>query len=186
MYNTHTFTLKNCMQFSLCCKVLRCQIFLQSEKYSGNVLTCFATLVFVFLFFWSSFFLNEDMAPLQWIITSTHLNSFPDVAATSPCRRTLPGGEQRCRFHKCQLPSKRCIRSLGCVGSHGSLLKPHMFCSPLRAVKKTGDKLSKMEEGSATFFLLARIFPGMTLLKIRDVSPNLAHWGHSYKNDSYI
>lgn len=87
-------------------------------------------------------------------------------------------------FHKCQLPSKRCIRSLSCVGithrvSAGSLLssvlKLHMFCSPLRAVKKTGDKLSKMEEGSTTFFLLARIFPGMILLKIRDVSPNLAN-----------
>lgn len=61
---------KNSMQFSLRCKVPRCQILLQNEKYRGNVIfACmFATSVFVFCFF-VIFFLDEGTALLQFIIT---------------------------------------------------------------------------------------------------------------------
>lgn len=73
MFSDYTMSetyFKNLMQFSLCCKVPRCQIPLRNEKYRGNVISAcmFATSVFVFCLF-VIFFLNEGTALLQLIIT---------------------------------------------------------------------------------------------------------------------
>lgn len=61
------------------------------------------------------------------------------------------------------------------------------FLWPFKSHEKNRETCSvKMEEGELIHFFPPRIFLGISFLKIRDVSPNFASWGHSSKNNSYI